>query len=316
METVNPYVFIVGCPRSGTTLLQRIVDAHPQIAITPESHWIPRLFDKRRGLTREGWVTPGLITHLIGQPEFDALGIEHEILHALVNNSDNISYADFVAGIFDVYGKARNKTLVGNKTPGFVRRLGTLHALWHRARFVHLIRDGRDVYLSTKHRVLKNPKPGVFDTWEESPATTAAVWWEWNVREGKQAASWLGPELYYEMHYESLVAHPVKECAALCTFLDLPYDDALLRFHEGQTKPRAARPITPGLRDWKTQMSTEEEERFEAAAGDLLDELGYSRAFPHPQPDKVELASRIRNSLAKDPRTRYGPQRKELGAWR
>jgi hypothetical protein len=46
---VNPYVFIVGCPRSGTTLLQRIVGAHPAIAVVFETHWIPRWLEKRRG---------------------------------------------------------------------------------------------------------------------------------------------------------------------------------------------------------------------------------------------------------------------------
>jgi hypothetical protein len=47
--TVNPYVFIVGCPRSGTTLLQRIVGAHPAIAVVFETHWISRRLEKRRG---------------------------------------------------------------------------------------------------------------------------------------------------------------------------------------------------------------------------------------------------------------------------
>jgi len=46
---VNPYVFIVGCPRSETTLLQRIVDAHPDSAVVFETHWIPRRLEKRRG---------------------------------------------------------------------------------------------------------------------------------------------------------------------------------------------------------------------------------------------------------------------------
>jgi hypothetical protein len=45
---VNPYVFIVGCPRSETTLLQRIVDAHPDIAVVFETHSIPRWLEKRR----------------------------------------------------------------------------------------------------------------------------------------------------------------------------------------------------------------------------------------------------------------------------
>ncbi len=58
----NPCVFIVGCPRSGTTLLRRIVSAHPQIVITPEAHWIPLWFEQRRGLTPDGFITPELIS--------------------------------------------------------------------------------------------------------------------------------------------------------------------------------------------------------------------------------------------------------------
>ena len=160
----NPYVFIVGCPRSGTTLLQRIVNAHSQIAIMPESHWIPRLFDKRKGLTPEGLVTPELIPHLLAQPEFGGLHIDQGKLEALLATRQPALYTDFVVGIFDHYGETQGKALVGNKTPGFVRRLRTLHTLWPEARFVHLIRDGRDVYLSILHRTLKNLKPGVFDT--------------------------------------------------------------------------------------------------------------------------------------------------------
>jgi len=57
---INSYLFIVGCPRSGTTLFQHVVDAHPQIAITPEAHWIPLWFEERRGLAAEGVVTPEL----------------------------------------------------------------------------------------------------------------------------------------------------------------------------------------------------------------------------------------------------------------
>jgi hypothetical protein len=67
---VNPYVFIVGSTRSGTTLLQRIVDAHPQIAVVHETHWITRYFEKRTGLTPEGLVTPELIPKLLEYRRF------------------------------------------------------------------------------------------------------------------------------------------------------------------------------------------------------------------------------------------------------
>lgn len=302
----NPYVFIVGCPRSGTTLLQRIVNAHPQVAMTPETHWIPRLFEKRKGLTPEGMVTRKLISGLLEEPRFTRLGISEQDLLAMIGDGRPIFYSSLVSGIFDSYGKARGKVLVGDKTPGYVRKMNTLHSLWPKARFVHLIRDGRDVYLSMRHRPLHRPKAGVFDSWAEQPALTAALWWEFNVRVGRKAGNSLPSGLYYEMRYESLVAHPREECEALSAFLGLPYDDTMLRFHETQTKKRAARPITPRLRDWRTQMPAGDVELFEAAVGDLLDELEYDRAVPHPGRECLETASRIRDLAARGPLTGYG----------
>jgi len=64
-------------------------------------------------------------------------------------------------------------------------------------------------------------------------------------------------------------------------------------------------------------MPAEDVERFEAAAGGLLNELGYPRAFPRPGAEKVENASRIRNQLFQDSRWRRlseGPYANEAGA--
>src|SRR5260370_10638205 len=144
----NPYVFIVGCPRSGTTLLGRMLNAHPQIAITRESHWIPRLFEERKELTPEGLVTSQLIPRLLEDPRFTRWQVDHEKLEALLATGQPVPYPQFVAHIFDLYGELTAKALVGNKTPWFVRRLLLLHSLSPTARFVHLIRDGRDVCLS------------------------------------------------------------------------------------------------------------------------------------------------------------------------
>jgi len=306
----NPYVFIVGCPRSGTTLLQRMINAHPQIAIIFETKWIPRLFEERKGLTREGLITPELIPHLLAQRDFDRLHIDRKQLEKLLEADSQATYANFVSHIFDLYGERRGKSLVGDKTPGYVRRMNTLHTLWPRARFVHLVRDGRDVFLSTTDWPKGQAKrPAVFAAWKDDAATTAAFWWELNVRLGRAVGNLLGPELYYEVRYESLVRNPVEECIALCAFLGLPYDEAMPRFHEGRTKSkpslsakRAWLPITPGLRDWRSQMPAEDVERFEAAAGELLDELRYPRAVPHLRPETHQRASRIRELLALDPK--------------
>lgn len=305
----NPYVFIVGCPRSGTTLLRRIVSAHPQIVITPEAHWIPLWFEQRRGLTPDGLVTPELVSELLAHNKFALFGLGRETLISLAGRGQPISYASFVTGIFDLYGEARGKKAVGNKTPDSARRIGTLHTLWPEARFVHLIRDGRDVALSLMNwQSVHTKKPGTFPTWKDDPVSTAALWWELNVRRGREAGEALGPGLYRELRYESLVAHPAQECAALCEFLGLAYDEAMLNYHEafraaaGQEVVRDRQPITSGLRNWRAQMPDNDVERFEAAVGILLDELGYPRAFTRPRPVAVEHSTQVRNLLANVPR--------------
>ncbi len=305
----NPYVFIVGCPRSGTTLLQRMVNSHPQIAITPETHWIPRVYKKRNGLTAEGFVTPELISHLLELPKFTRLGISRDELVELMGKGQSVSYATFVTGIFDLYGKRQGKVLVGDKTPGYARMVSLLHALWPGARFVHLIRDGRDVCLSmASWPKAQQKRPGKFATWNDDPVSTTALWWEFMVRKGREAGRSLGPELYHELRYESLVSHPAEACKALCAFLDLPFHDAMLRFHEGRTKTtpgldakHAWLPVTRGLRDWRSQMPADDVRRFEAVTGDLLDELGYTRVVSAPQPAVLEIAAQIRIRLAQDP---------------
>jgi hypothetical protein len=315
---MNPFLFIVGCARSGTTLLQRILNAHPQMAIVHETHWIPLFFRDRIGLTPEGLVTEALIPRLLEHERFrrrfGKVGIGQVELEGLLQNDRPMPYAEFVSSLFDLYGRLQGKTLVGDKTPRYVQNMRLLHALWPGARFLHLIRDGRDVCLSAINWKERSAAlAGRFSTWSEHPVTTAAVWWKWRVRLGQEAGESLDPRLYAEMRYEAMVARPGEECVRICSFLGVPYDDRMLRFHEGRTRnspdlsaKRSWLAITPGLRDWRTQMSPEDQERFEAAAGDLLDELGYPRAVPQPRPETTALASRIREAFIRDLRP-YDP---------
>jgi hypothetical protein len=287
-----------------------MVDAHPQIAIMSESRWIGEWFEERRGLTPDDTITSELLSQLLENPRFVRLQIGRDRLLTLMPDRSPVSYSSFVSGIFDLYGERKRKPLVGNKTPAYVRKLDLLHTLWPKVRFVHLIRDGRDVCLSVANwpKACQADKPGSFTTWREGPVSTIALWWELNVRRGRQAGRSFEPSLYYEIRYESLVSHPREECASLCAFLGLRYDDAMLRFHEGKTRSdpglsakRARRPVTKGLRDWRSQMPAQDVERFEAAAGELLGELGYSRAFPSPRHESLEGAAKARGLLGRDP---------------
>jgi hypothetical protein len=308
---VNPYVFFVGCPRSGTTLLRRIGDAHPDLAIVHQTRWIARTFEERRRLTKGGFVTPGLIDRMRDPRRLRRLKMDEADLENIFPNGAAVHFSSFVTALFDLYGERRGKPLAGDKSPGYVRYLPLLHELWPKARFVHIIRDGRDVCLS----VLDWGKgPTRLSTFRDDPVTTTAVWWEWYVRLGLEGATRIEAGLCHELRYECLVADPERECLRLCEFLKIGYDGRMLRFHEGRTQSKPGLstkaswlPVTSGLRDWRTAMEPDDVVRFDSAAGDLLEELGYPRAAPSLPKRALERAARIRERFVEHALDRHRP---------
>jgi Sulfotransferase family len=307
----NPFVFIVGCPKSATSLLQRVLNAHSLLAVTPEVEWITDYYKMRTGLVPEGPVTPNLVSKWIERKLFEPFELCRDDVAGLVPPGQTIPYERFLTALLDLYGSAQGKHLAGSKMPAYTRHLADLHAVWPRTKFIHLIRDGRDVCLSLLDT---SPGPGTverYPTWAEDRVSTAALYWERQVRRGRAGGAALGAGLYHELRYEELVARPEEACARLCAFLGLPYEPGMLRFHEGRTRAapgldakNAWRPITPGLRDWRAQLPAGDVERFEAVAGDLLDELGYARACPRPSAAARAHADRLRAAFAEDIQSR------------
>ena len=289
-----PPLFVVGCGRSGSTLLRLMLDAHPDIGVPAESHFIPQLWRDHGGARP---VDPRAIASaLVATPHFGHWKIPEDAVLRRVEGLDRPSFADVVEAAFmanaDVHGKSR----WGDKTPVYVRSIPLLARLWPEARFVHLIRDGRDVALSylSLH-------------WGPSTIWSAARKWRRDVSAGIRDGQPLGTSRYMEVRYEALVAEPRETLGAICTFARLLFDEAMLdpsgraghetlapdegrRFHE-----RSERGLDPAARDWRTQMSKADVRAFEAVAGSLLDDLGYERRFPGAAPkDRVEGVVRAR----------------------
>lgn len=296
---MNPYVFVVGSPRSGTTLLQRMLDAHPQLAVANDTHFIPKaiagIADGDIPLTHE------LVERAIGYHRFHRLGIDDELARTLATGAE--SYARFVGALYGAFASAHGKTKGGEKTPDYVRSIPLLDRLFPWSRFVHIVRDGRDVALSALEWANEGKGPGRFELWAAQPVAVCALWWRREVEPGARAGRSMGPERYREILYERLAAHPEPALRGLCSFLGLPYDVAMVRFHEGHRRDeqrpdgkvdakKSWLPATPGLRDWRTTMDPRDVALFEALAGDTLTYFGYERSYASIPRDIQRTADR------------------------
>src|SRR5262249_21749429 len=157
-------------------------------------------------------VTPEQVASMTQHKRFRQFEFRPEDFAGLIGTGERVPYAVFLERIFALYGQVKGKPLVGNKTPAYVRRIQALHALWPRAKFVHLIRDGRDVCLSVLNWTHADRTAGRYTTWPEDPVTTTALWWKRKVRLGQEGGQLVGPEQYYEVPYEDLVRQPAETC--------------------------------------------------------------------------------------------------------
>jgi Sulfotransferase family len=307
--TRNPYVFVVGCNRSGTTLLQRMLDAHPDLAILHEASFISPAHQAMKNMDVEG--LGEMAEWVIAYRKFHILGISESAVRKAARSTS--TFAQFVGELFTEAGKLRGKRLAGEKCPGYVTHLSLLAELFPQTRFVHLIRDGRDVALSF---LQWNHGPSIrYEMWEDEPIAVGALWWKKRVSAGRSAGPILGAARYCEVRYEEMVERPEETLRELSGFLELPFDEAMLRFHEGKvhrapglSTKAAWLPPTPGLRDWRSQMSVQDVELFEALAGDLLSSLGYERAFPEISPAVAAEARSLRGRFESERPRRRAPK--------
>lgn len=295
----NPYQFVVGCPRSGTTLVQRMLDHHPSLAVVNDGHFIPAAIDgltpaPDMPLTAEIAERARSFRTRSGKTGFFRLGLPDAAVDEAASRAG--TYAGFVSDLYAEVARRHGKPLAGDKTPDYVRHLALLRTLFPWARFVHVIRDGRSVALSLREWAAVGKGPARYDLWTSEPVAMCALWWRWQVRSGLRDGRDLGPKHYREVRYEELVMNPARVLRDLTDFLELPFAPEMLRYHEGKVRhdpglsaKQAWLPPVSGLRDWRKAMAAADLEVFEAVAGDLLTQLGYVRACDAISP---ELAAR------------------------
>jgi hypothetical protein len=285
--TEAPAPFVVGVGRSGTTLLRLMLDSHPELAIPAETHFVPAVIERGRAGGRGG----ELVDAIVAARAWSDFGLEAELLRERVAELPEPDAPSVLRAFFGLCAERERKPRWGDKTPAYVRRMPMIGAELAEARFVHLIRDGRDVALSRRRRGMGASKP---------MAETARLWRR-RIEDARGQARRLRGR-YLELRYEDLVAAPEPALRSVCDLVELEFDPAMLRHHEGAGRRlgelgdlaeegarrereggerRAAHalvtrpPTAARIGIWREELSDSDRAEFEAVAGRLLAELGY-----------------------------------------
>ena len=311
--TGAPFPFVVGCGRSGTTLLAAMLDSHAELAVPAEAgglvlqfcHGLPtdarpnRLVwpeVDRPGHPYEEAKLRSMVEELSGCWRYRVWSLQPEAVVATARSAGAASRVDVVRAAYAAYAKAQGKTRAGDKTPAHGLHMARLAELFPEAVFVHAIRDGRDVALS----IMDMP-------WGPDDAAGAALHWADRVTRIRAAGRSVGAQRYLEVRYEELLADPESVLQAICAHAGLSYDPAMLDYETAAGRQLAmsgapdedrnlAKPLTWGLRDWRTQMDPADVAAFDAVAGPVLAGFGYPNDVVREH--RVLSAGRRRAELA------------------
>ena len=284
-------IFIIGSKRGGTTLLRRIINAHSLITIPPPGWFYHFLYESlySYGDLRKDENVLELINDFLFIPlvkkHWQIQNKAREILDLLPERS----FRGILATLFHLYSQKYNTSIWGSKTPSNVFWMKEIQDDFPNARFILLIRDGRDVSVD------------LFDVfWGPNSLYCSCLLWKSYMQALLKGKELLKPGSYLQVYYEDLVSKPESKVKEICNFLKLEFEPTMLRYYEGEADSfvgkedyhQATRePITNKYIGMYKNLTTIDRQLQVTVLGDVLRELKY---LIDDQPRKIGFWERER----------------------
>lgn len=291
---MKPPVFVLGCPRSGTTLLYHMLLSSGGFALyRSETQFfdmiLPRFGYLRSERSRESLIEQWLASHYFERSGLYGPMIKERML------SECGEGADFLRIVMESIAENQNVDRWAETTPAHLLYIPEIKRAFPDALILHVIRDGRDCALSLDRQGWIAPLP-----WDRKhPLLAAGLYWEWMVRKGRESGR--ATTDYMEVSFEELTSSPAPSLARIGEFInhDLDYDRIQSVAIGSVSRPNTSfadaidrEGFKPAGR-WKSRFPKEELALFEMSAGDLLEELGYElTCSSHSLPGRINAKTR------------------------
>lgn len=277
------HFFIMGTPKSGTTWIQQMLDAHPLIHCSGEGHFVKGLYTNLENMLSH--YNDNFLQTVI-KDVYQGNGYYTPLTRSDLNYAASI----LCCLLFAKRPIADNVQCIGDKTPIYTTQIQSLKHMFPNAKFIHIIRDGRDVLISwIKHnaRMRGRDIPTQGSELYIKEMEDAVNRWKTQIQTARQTAKAF-PDDYLEIRYEACKSDPKATLHAMLSFLNLPLDPADIKHCIDTTdfaklsggRKAGEESNTSFYRkgivgDWKQTFNQQTEQRFMELAGDMLKELDY-----------------------------------------
>lgn len=286
-------IFIVGNPRSGTTMFRLMLAAHSKINIPPESEFIVRLYQKYghiQSFKKEKLLN--ILSDLCGDNAI--VNLEEQWQISLSGFDENIerlfgkSYAEFCESLYIFYAHAKGldgKAMWGDKNNAYGNYVDVLTDLYPQAKFIHIVRDGRAVLSSYQQLDIdKNQKYAPL--LPKDPVVVAENWVDMVDRIDRHLQRFASGH-YITVRYEDILDDFELSISKVCDFLGVNYEHSMKLFHQVNIKhlmepvnyswkENTRKPLDRGKATaWRERLSPNDICRFESVAASKLVQHGY-----------------------------------------
>lgn len=309
-------IFIVGVPRSGTTLLSSMLAAHPLVSISDETHFLNRVAKPR---LEKPDLSEAEFTKFWAEYTrtlwFSSLGFDAAAIERRIRAAGSYHLAAIFAAILAEDAAAQRKARAGEKTPGHERYTGILLSWYPDARVVYVVRDPRAVIAS----VMRTPW-GRFASLDQH-----ARRWRESVQRFRQ---WQNDPRVCLVRYERLVADPEGSLKSLCNFLGLEFSPAMISARKAKQRSvptmnwanqhldQAAAPVTTASVDaWRSHLKPAQVTIIEHFCGPELTASGYDRCGGKAGPLDLVQAWAVRTAMRVRRRLQIITGRREAGVF-
>ena len=274
----NP-IFIIGVGRSGTTLIQSMLNAHQNIAFPPETHFVRNYLGNKK--VRKKVINNDyefLKNKINTDKSLDKLDLNYNKLIDKVKQN-GFKLEKLYKEILLEYAVSEKLNMIGDKDPKNIEYLSIIKKYFPNSYIIHIIRDPRDVMLSRMKA----------DWSKGRPLWLHALTYRAQIKKGRRDGEKLFGDNYFELNYENLITNPEKELINICEFLNVNYDKNMLKFNqkadeiikgeEKKWKDKCFKPVISNNKNkWKEKMNKKEVLLTEFICKVAFDKLDYNKS--------------------------------------